>query len=133
MIDVLIAGSGNITGHGVAKALASTTWRFLGYDACDPKGNPANLFCNNERVHRAAAPEYATDVLDLVKRHRPQVIIPSNDHDLRALLSIHEQLRSLGCTINGHGPHSLTLLDKQATSNAFRTHGIESPRNLDFP
>lgn len=127
---VLVAGSGNPTGHGVVQALHGVC-RVVGYDSCEASDNPANLWCDNVQVPPAADAGYWDAVCGLVERHRPIAVIPSNDHDLSSLAYIADVLEGKGVVVNGLGPSTLDLLDKRATSRLFTRHGIRTPELLE--
>lgn len=137
MTDVIVAGSNNITGHGIIAALAGSSYTLLGYDYSDSSTNPASRHCRHVQVPAATDPGYVSAVAGLLKEHCPRVIVPSNDSDLRALLAMkaadHPDFR---CTVlNGFGPNTLDLLDKEATTALFQAHGIPTPDlvNPDSP
>jgi carbamoyl-phosphate synthase large subunit len=124
---VVIAGSGNVTGHGIAKALRG--WcNVVGYDACDAIANPANLYCINATVPRSSDVGYPARVEALLRSTRPLAIIPSNDHDLRALQGMRSLLHDLDIVLNGDSQHAVALLDKRATSRLFQEAHIACPQ-----
>lgn len=129
MTGVIVAGSGNVTGHGVISALR-LDHAVIGYDSCDAQLNPAVELCNNFTVPRASDPEYMAAVMRLIEVHKPKTIIPSNDHDLRTLIAMQHALRAEDVTLNGLGDHTLTFLDKRRTSKLFTELGITTPELL---
>jgi carbamoyl-phosphate synthase large subunit len=129
VVDVIVAGSGNVTGHNVVKALCPT-WNVVGYDKCESNANPANAMCFNHRAPAAADSEYTDFIKYMMVTYRPKAIIPSNDHDLRALIELRSMLRNFGCVLNGFGKHTIDFLDKRITSELFTQHGISTPELL---
>lgn len=126
MTDVIVAGSNNVTGHNVINALAGHC-NILGYDYSDASTNPTNTTCHNVRVPPATDKAYADAIRKLLDEHKPELIIPSNDSDLRALVGMNDELVSRGIVLNGTGPHVLKFLDKEATTDLFQNHGITTP------
>lgn len=115
----------------VLSALWSTGYNAVGYDCCPQRENPATTLCTNYAVPRASDPKYVTAVMQLIAAHRPSVIIPTNDHDLRKLISMNAELVKAGVTLNGFSVHTLEFLDKLATTQLFSEHGIVMPEVLD--
>jgi carbamoyl-phosphate synthase large subunit len=130
---ILIAGSGNITGLNIARALDSRHFVFAGYDFTSH--NPTNMFCRNYVVPKCADVTYGSNVLDLVKSFGATVIIASNDHDVRALTRLHPELTILGVHVNAINDFTLTWLDKQKTSDFFLRNAISTPKqsHTKFP
>jgi len=130
-IDVLVAGSGNVTGQGVLAALTDAGVTCAGYDQCEEQANAANMFCDNLQAPRAADPFYQHWVMGLVYSMNPRVIIPSNDHDLRALLNMTDELSKRGIVVNGAGDYTGCFLDKLSTSKLFTEYSIDTPEVLE--
>lgn len=140
----LVAGSGNVTGLGVIEALSQAQlgidhFRLVaGYDCCEIEANAANMFCTNYKVPRASDPQYSSWVMMLVHDLHPQVIIPSNDHDLRVLLTFESELNAKGVILNGTCHNTTKFQDKLKTSYLFTDLGIQTPQLLsptgyDYP
>jgi carbamoyl-phosphate synthase large subunit len=134
-INVLVSGSGNITGINVIRALKDTISSVIGTDYNEE--NPANKFCKNYIVPRSNHPDYITAVLNLVRKHHITHIITSNDHEVRALSMYIDKLKEEEVLLNGFGINTLNWLDKKITSELFESHGITTPTILnstsDFP
>lgn len=134
LADVLIAGSGNVTGLNVIKALyEDPTIVVRGYDFCPSQQNPANIFCDNHTVPRASEPGYMEAVSELVKRTCAKYIIASNDHDVRTLAAHSAELRALGVTLNANDENTHVFLDKLKTSEIFSRFKFNTPELLDGP
>lgn len=126
---VLVTGSGNVTGLNVVRAL--TVDAGIDVVGCDVQPwNPADRYCRNHTVPLATDPTYLPRILDIVKAHGVTAVIPSNDHELRALASNADQLDAVGVRLNARGEHQLALLDKVTTSDLFAAHGIPTPRRV---
>lgn len=123
-VTILIAGSGNITGLNVIRALNGHV-QLVGFDCNDV--NPSDMFCKNHRVPKAVDPTYKEAILKLVMRYRPRAIIASNDHDVRALHQFRLELKSLGTDLNADD-NTLTYLDKLATSKRFTEFNVTTPK-----
>lgn len=127
---VLIAGSGNITGLNVVRALTHRMHLMnlvvQGYDYVEPKQNPSTQTIRNHIVPRCSDPNYKSSVLDLVERFQPTTIIASNDHDVRALSEMSQSLT--GIAINGLNDTTHTWLDKSATSTFFKNNDVVTPQ-----
>lgn len=131
--SVLVAGSGNITGMNVIRALSGHVDNLVGYDCCPSNQNPSNLFCVNETVPGVydAFPRYIDIVFELVRKHQATMIIASNDHEVRALANNRAQLAEMGVTVNAMTPLTLSFLDKAETSQLFSYAGIPTPQVYD--
>lgn len=130
--SVLIAGSGNVTGMNVIRALHGQVEKLTGYDCCPTSDNASNIFCANETVPRVTDPDYPEAVLGLVKKHGVKHIIASNDHDVRFLYVNRKLFDELGVTINAMTPLTLSFLDKLETSWLFESSDIPTPERLDM-
>ena len=124
---ILIVGSGNTTGLNVIKALV-TKYQVIGTD-CNEL-NPANKFCRNYTVPRAAAPDYPEAVSEIIKKHGITHIISTNDHDTRALLAMHDIFVARNIHHNGYCRHAESLLDKDSTYSLFSEYNINTPAKL---
>ena len=81
---VLVAGSGNVTGLNVIRALAKHEDVYI--VGCDfDEENPSRLFCKNYKVPRCAEPGYPDAMSSIIESEHITHIIASNDHDVRAL------------------------------------------------
>lgn len=128
---VLVAGSGNVTGMNVVRALVGNVDNLLGYDCCPTKQNPANAFCANECVPKASDSAYVPAVLELARKHRMNLIIASNDHEVRTLAENINQFKAAGITVNAMTPLTLMFMNKLETSELFVQHGIPTPEVLN--
>ena len=126
---VLVTGSGNVTGLNVVRALAADG--AIDVVGCDIESwNPANRYCLNATVPRASDKTYVSRILELIAAHHVTAIIPSNDHELRALATHVAEIEAAGARLNGTCAHQLSLLDKSATVDLFESHGIPTPRRV---
>jgi carbamoyl-phosphate synthase large subunit len=133
-INVLVAGSGNITGMNVIRALTKQVSLVIGTD-CDYE-NPANKFCQNYVVPRAAQPDYMPTIMGIAKKHHITHIITSNDHEVRALSKHADELKKENIVLNGFGVNTLNCLNKNETSKLFCENNIATPEvlnDVDFP
>jgi carbamoyl-phosphate synthase large subunit len=131
--SVLIAGSGNVTGMNVIRALDGHVENLVGYDCCPIQENASNIFCANETVPRTTDQSYASAIMDLVRKHQITHVIASNDHDVRALMLARQQSEwDLRVPVNATTSLTLSFLDKLDTSHLFETHGIPTPARLDL-
>lgn len=129
---VLIAGSGNITGLNVARALTRfdiKNMTLAGYDFTPH--NPTNKLCRNYVVPKCADPEYPSVILKLVKSFEATTIIASNDHDVRALIEMKSRLDEVGVKLNAINPLTSLWLDKKLTSDFFVLNKIETPAQIN--
>jgi carbamoyl-phosphate synthase large subunit len=133
-VNVLIAGSGNITGINVIRAIAKDVPLVVGTD-CDYE-NPANKFCQNYVVPRAAHPDYMPTIMEIAKKRRITHIIASNDHEVRALSKHIDELQKENIIFNGFGINTLNCLNKEQTAKLFYGNNITTPdvlNDIDFP
>jgi carbamoyl-phosphate synthase large subunit len=124
-----VTGSGNVTGLNVVRALAAD--RGIDVVGCDIQPwNPADRYCRNYTVPLATHPDYLGQILEIVKMHQVTAVIPSNDHELRALATEADRLEVAGVRLNGRSQHQLAFLDKSVTTELFDSHGIATPRRV---
>lgn len=123
---VLVTGSGNITGLNVVRALRGSNHYFVGCDILDY--NPANLYCHNYVVPISSSQTYLENILSIVEKEKIEVIIPSNDHELRKMAENIAIFESLGVVVNGCSKHTIDLLDKDKTSDLFEKNQIKTPK-----
>lgn len=135
MFNVLIAGSGNVTGLNVIRSLVKH------YDVhlvgCDfDVENPSRLFCKNYSVPRCADAGYPDAIKSIIEGEQITHIIASNDHDVRALSLMSEKENGFPM-FNGLGKNTLNCLDKRATEQLFLDSGVLTPTILkdrkDYP
>ena len=126
-VKVLIAGSGNTTGLNVIKALIPT-FQVIGCDYNEI--NPANAFCENFLVPPCHASTYPTRVLELVDTYHVTHIIATNDHDVRSLSLLYEELKKRNVHFNGYCENVFACLDKERTSKMFAENHILTPTEL---
>ncbi len=133
--NVLVAGSGNVTGLNVIRSLAKH--EDVHIVGCDfDEENPSRLFCKNFKVPKCAEPGYPDAILSIINSEHITHIIASNDHDVRAL--------SLLAASDGRFPNlncfcsnTVKCLDKRATERLFIGAGVLTPTILtdrnDYP
>ena len=126
-IKVLVAGSANITGLNIIRSLKDYA-DLVGYDMSNI--NAADMFCRNHVFPRTTDPDYLKRVCDLIDSEKIFAIIPSNDHDARALLNMKGDLIERGVHLNADYPYALHCLDKRKTSEIFNDHSIPTPEIL---
>lgn len=118
-----------MTGLNVVRALTADG----GIDVvgCDVHPwNAAERYCRNQTVPPARDPDYLPRILEIVEAHGVTAVIPSNDHELRALATNADQLEAHGARLNARCAHQLSLLDKLTTLQLFATHGVATPRQV---
>lgn len=134
-VNVLVAGSGNVTGMNVIRALVgepNVTIYGCDFDAV----NPSNQWCQSFEVPRCASPDYPEAILNIVEKYHITHIIASNDHDVRALAVLKSQHPNFPF-FNGYAPNILACLDKKETEALFEKAGVQTPMEIhdrnDFP
>lgn len=134
-VNVLVAGSGNVTGMNVIKALINepnVTVYGCDFDAV----NPSNQWCKSFEVPRCASSDYPAAILKIVKQYSITHIIASNDHDVRAL-SLLKECNPDFPILNGYAPNILACLDKKATEVIFTNAEVQTPLEVldrsDYP
>ncbi|MBC8618452.1 ATP-grasp domain-containing protein [Parabacteroides faecis] len=127
--NVLVAGSGNITGMNIISALKTANIPVYG---CDFNTiNPANTLCNNFIIHKCDSNEYIIDILDIIEKYHITHIIASNDHDVRALAEAYTKLADRKVSLNGYSENILNWLDKEKTATLFSQNGFLTPPILN--
>lgn len=128
---ILIAGSGNITGLNVARALTRFHVKnvtLAGYDFT--LHNPTDKLCRNYVVPKCVDPEYPSKVFELIELFQATTIIASNDHDVRALLEMKPKLDEMGVKLNAINPLTSLWLDKKLTSDFFVLNKVRTPAQI---
>ena len=124
-VKVLVAGSGNVTGLNVIRALVGQPdVKVIGCDF--DAENPSKLFCPSFEVPLCADSRYPSSILELVKRQGITHIIASNDHDVRALTQIKQNNKEFPI-FNGFCNNTLACLDKRETEQLFVKAGVRTP------
>lgn len=135
MKSILVAGSGNVTGMNVIKALVGN--KDINVYGCDYEAvNPSNQWCISFEVPRCAESGYTKAISDIVEENRITHIIATNDHDVRALTMLNE-LRVSFPIFNGYSKNILRCLDKRETIKMFLNAGVQTPVEVlskkDYP
>lgn len=128
--SVLVTGSSSTTGINVALALFYSSKLSVTLTTCDCgpiHHSPMNKFCVNERVPKASDPGYFKALMDLVLRRGIKYIIPTNDHEMRALALHRAEIEERGLIVNGLTDTTPLFLDKLETSWLFQAAGIPTP------
>ena len=134
-VNILVAGSGNVTGMNVIKALVEEdNVNVFGCDF-DPI-NPSNKWCPTFEVPRCASSEYPIAILSLISKYNITHIIASNDHDVRSLAELKSKTEGFPY-FNGYAENILACLDKKVTEKLFQNAGVQTPLEVtnkyDFP
>lgn len=135
--NILVTGSGNITGVNIIKALVGCENNFV--IGCDfNELNFANKYCENLLVPKCDQDEYLIKVLNIIDEYKIKFIFTSNDHELRALTSNIILLLNRNVSLNGYGINTLKFLNKIETSNLFIQNNILTPKeyqrdNIQYP
>lgn len=127
---VLITGSGNITGLNVVRGLAKSNYQVVGCDI--NKDNPANEFCKNYTVPHCTDAGYISAIIDILRKEEIVAVIPSNDHEVRALSENILLLKEMGVALNAYTDRILSYLDKFQTARLFTAHDILTPEIVDL-
>jgi carbamoyl-phosphate synthase large subunit len=81
-------------------------------------------------VPRVTDPAYVPALLELCRRHRIAIVVPTIDPELLPLGEARDAFRAIGVEVMVSDPDVLRIaFDKQATSDLLRGHGIDSPRS----
>ena len=134
-VNVLVAGSGNVTGINVIRALVDES--NITVFGCDfDAENPSKQWCQSFQVPRCASPDYPAAILDIIEKYNITHVIASNDHDVRALTEL--KAKTVGFPFfNGFAPNILSCLDKKETEKLFLDAGVQTPLQVfdryDYP
>lgn len=128
---VLVAGSASVTDINVIRGLQKEFIQVMGCDC--QRAKPANKFCDNLVVPKASEQHYVEVVQNIVETYGVTHIIPSNDHDLRALTENKVRWNNLGVLLNGDSVHTLDFLDKRKTQKLFEKARVLTPSPLEDP
>ncbi len=134
-VNVLVAGSGNVTGMNVIKALVNEP-NVMVYGCDYDVINPSYQWCRSFEVPRCASVDYPKSILNIVKQYDITHVIASNDHDVRAL-SVLKSHTSGFPIFNGYSQNILACLDKKETERLFQEARVDTPQEVssrhDFP
>lgn len=126
---VLVAGSGNVTGLNVIRALVGNP--DVHVVGCDfDAENPSKLFCKSYEVSRCSDSNYPDAIKELIEKESITHIIASNDHDVRALTQLKDKEKSFP-QFNGYCSNTIACLDKRETERLFVEAGVKTPLILD--
>lgn len=127
--NILVAGSGNITGINIIKALIQSENNFV--IGCDFKElNPANKYCNNLVVSKCNLDTYFNEILKIIDDYNIKYVFTSNDHELRVLVKNHSILESKNVYLNGFSVNTLKFLNKIQTYNLFINNNVKTPKEF---
>jgi carbamoyl-phosphate synthase large subunit len=135
--NILVAGSGNITGINIIKSLVISQDNFV--VGCDfNELNPANKYCQNLVVSKSDQEFYLNEIIQIIEDYNINYIFTSNDHELRVLVNNISLLTAKNVYLNGYGLKTLEFLNKIDTYNLFITNDILTPKeyhkdNIEFP
>ncbi len=135
--NILVAGSGNITGINIIKALVVSEHNFV--IGCDfNELNPANKYCENLVVSKCNFKSYLNEILKIIDDYKINYIFTSNDHELRVLVNNISILASRNVYLNGFSINTLKFLNKIETKDLFTKNNILTPKeyhknDIDFP
>lgn len=125
MTTVLVAGTANTTGMNVVRALIAAGADVIGCDCASV--NAADMLCVNHVIPRTTDPGYIDALLKIVDGNRVTRVIPSNDHDVRAITANRSEFDACGVVVNGLGKNTLACLDKLETSHLFSLYMVRTP------
>jgi carbamoyl-phosphate synthase large subunit len=128
-IRVLVAGSGNVTGMNIVRAIKESVELIIGID-CGME-NPADKFCKNYTVPLAEHHDYIKTLIDIIRKNHITHIFASNDHDLRSCAEHRDVLSKENIMLNGTGKNILCWLDKKETARLFQLNNIATPELLE--
>lgn len=134
-VNVLVAGSGNVTGLNVIQSLVDEP-NITVYGCDFDAENPSKQWCQSIEVPKCASSGYPAAILDIVEKYNITHIIASNDHDVRALTELKSKTAGFPF-FNGFAPNILLCLDKNETEKLFLDAGVQTPLQVferyDFP
>lgn len=134
-VNVLVAGSGNVTGMNIIQALINQE-DIIVYGCDFDVINPSNQWCESLEVPKCVSKDYPDVIKKIIKEKSITHIIASNDHDVRAL-SLLKQCTPNFPFFNGFSKNILACLDKKETEYLFDTAGVQTPHEVgdkyDFP
>lgn len=135
-VNVLIAGSGNVTGMNIIRALVGNPR--INVCGCDFEvENPSNQWCETLEVPKCASENYPNRILEIIQDKKITHIIASNDHDVRALSKMMLKHGEIMPILNGFFQNILYCLDKKETIKLFKNAGVNTPCEVldrnDYP
>ncbi|MGW0857067.1 ATP-grasp domain-containing protein [Streptomyces sp. NPDC002690] len=126
---ILVTGVGGAPGLDLARSLLRLGCHVVATDA-NPRA--AGLLLPEVTAittHRADHPQFAEQLLELCRRHRPDALVSAVEHDLPAVLTLRAELAREGTrTWLPSDAAVLRCTDKSAFHQAMRHHGIPTPR-----
>ena len=127
--NVLITGTDCVTGLNVIRALMGHTDCLVGCDCCPTKHNVSNILSvNNVTVPKASVGwAYIDALLNIIDEFDIRFIIPTNDHEVRAIASNRSIFHNRGIIVNAIDDRTLSFLDKEKTYRLFVEHDIKTP------
>lgn len=104
--------------------------RFVGADMTDLSA--ALQRCDARHVvPRVNAPNYLDALLDIVKRERVHLVVPTVDLDLKLLADHRDRFAAAGCRVLVSSPEVVAICqDKRKTFRFLSRHGIPVPETL---
>lgn len=133
--NVLVAGSGNVTGMNIIRALIRN--QEINVFGCDFEvDNPSVQWCETFEVPKCASDNYPNKILEIVQNKTITHIIASNDHDVRALTNMVLKYDMMP-VLNGFSKNTLACLDKRDTIKLFDMARVHTPCQVfdrrDYP
>jgi len=129
--SILVTSAGRRTSllKGFADAAHRRGWRVLGGD-CDPLA-PA-LYCADIaiRLPRVLCGDYVSVLLELVKRYRIRLIVPTIDTELPVLARHQQEFAAAGCVALVSSVRLIEIAgDKYLSGKTYADAGIKTPKS----
>lgn len=128
---VLVTGAGALLGQGIMQSMLRSNIKDLEIIAADPSPLSAGLYWTNERylLPKANEPDFIESVDRLIKKTRPDLVIPGTDVELMPLALNRSRLERMhGTKILVSDPAIIEIAnDKYKTFQFFRENGFMPP------
>jgi carbamoyl-phosphate synthase large subunit len=132
-VTVLVTGVGGAAvGNQVLKALrlAERKYRLVAADASQENLKLAQVELAYV-LPPASDPRYLDEIVQICQKEQVQVVIPGSEPELKLLIHLREDLRSLGILLLTNDPQVIDLCtDKMATYRFLTDHGFPAPRSV---
>lgn len=100
----------------------------------DTNDNSAALQCCDHKhiVPPVDSPQYSQQIIDIVKEHHVDILIPTVDLDLMFLAENRDLLKEMGCTVLISTPQVVSICqDKRKTHNFLTDNGFLTPEIMN--
>lgn len=125
---ILITGIGGPAGKGAVTYLREKEFNLVGTDIKEV-AVPVNVFYI---IPPAGDPAFSTALLDIIKKERPGLLIPTVTEELPAVSRLKNDIEKYGCTVFISPPAAVEIAnDKMKTVRSMARHGIPVPISFD--